>query len=96
VSQQIYEITAILIGILRTIVQIGILFGIWKVVFPGKSEKKLYGLFGLLLIVNMAAEFLTEHACYGKIGIILFIGSEYCWDYFYLYGNRFINRKTGK
>jgi hypothetical protein len=54
-SQQTYEIISFLSGILRNLVQIGILFGIWKVVFPGKSGKKLYGLFGLLLIVNVAA-----------------------------------------
>jgi hypothetical protein len=52
---------------------VGVLFGIWKVVFPGKSGKKLYGLFGLLLALNVAAEFLTEHAWYRYILSAIFI-----------------------
>jgi hypothetical protein len=74
-SQQTYEIITILSGIIRTLVQLGVLFGIWKVVFLGKSGKKLYGLFGLLIIVNVAAEFLTEHAWYRYIlSAILIMG----------------------
>jgi hypothetical protein len=74
-SQQTYEIFTFLTGIIRTLVQLSILFGIWKVVFPGKSGKKLYGLFGLLLALNVAAEFLTEHTWYRYIlSVVLIMG----------------------
>jgi hypothetical protein len=57
-----------------------VLWGIWQVVFREKSEKKLYGLFGLLFLVNGAAEFLTLPTGYRYILSALLIMGYVVWE----------------
>lgn len=60
-NQQSYERIIFLSAICRTLIQLAVLPGMWKVLFAEKTTKKMAGLFAVLLFVNVGAEFVAEN-----------------------------------